>query len=255
MKNKTFRNNVTRTIAVLIAVGALSACNAMQRMADVGSAPKLSRTDNPVKEAGYRPVSMPMPAPRAAQPEANSLWRPGARAFFKDQRASEVGDILTVVVNINKEKADLANNTTRSRQNPSETANLTNMLGYEQMLNQVLPDSVHPTSLIDFGSNSTYTGDGTIARSETINFTLATVVTQVLPNGNLALAGRQEIRVNNELREIKVTGVIRPEDITSTNTINWDQIAEARITYGGRGTLSDVQQPRYGQQAAEILLP
>ena len=109
--------------------------------------------------------------------------------------------------------------------------------------------------MIDFTSNSTYTGDGSIAREETINFKLATVVTQVLPNGNLAIAGQQEIRVNNELREVMVTGVIRPEDILSTNTIDWDKIAEARITYGGRGTLSDVQQPRYGQQIFDIIFP
>ena len=254
-KTLAFRSQAGKVVTVALTVTALTACNALQRMADVGAAPKLSQTENPVLKPGYRPITMPMPAPRASQPQANSLWRPGARAFFKDQRASEVGDILTVVVNISKEKAELSNTTTRKRTNPGETASATNLLGYEAALKKVLPDNVDPTALIDFTSNSTYTGDGSIAREETINFKLATVVTQVLPNGNLAIAGQQEIRVNNELREVMVTGVIRPEDILSTNTIDWDKIAEARITYGGRGTLSDVQQPRYGQQIFDIIFP
>jgi flagellar L-ring protein precursor FlgH len=81
------------------------------------------------------------------------------------------------------------------------------------------------------------------------------VVTQVLPNGNLVVAARQEIVVNSELRELKVTGVVRPQDIASDNTVLHDRMAEARIQYGGRGQMTDLQSPRWGQQLMDILLP
>ena len=252
---RPMQNALIRLTAVVAAVSALSACNAMQRMAEVGAEPKLANIENPVEQPNYQPVSMPMPAPQAVSPNPNSLWRPGARAFFKDQRAAEVGDILTVKIDISSEKAKLSNSTTRTRGDVSETANLTSFLGYENALGDVLPESVDPTSLIDLGSDSSYTGDGEIDREETVNLSVAAVVTQVLPNGNLVIAGRQEIRVNYELRQINLRGVIRPQDITSSNTIQWDQIAEARIAYGGRGTISDVQQPRYGQQIYDIIFP
>lgn len=239
---------------VVMAAAALGGCNMLERLSEVGSAPKMSSVEDPTQQHNYKPVSMPMPNPMIAQPNANSLWRPGARAFFKDQRASEVGDILTVVVNIS-DTGSLSNETDRYRTKNSETANINKLMGFENKLAKVLPDSVNPTSLVDFGSSSAAVGSGKITRSETINLRLAAIITQTLPNGNLVIAGRQEIRVNYELRELSVTGVIRSQDIGSQNTINWDKIAEARISYGGRGTVSDVQQPRYGQQIFDVIFP
>jgi flagellar L-ring protein precursor FlgH len=81
------------------------------------------------------------------------------------------------------------------------------------------------------------------------------VVTDRLPNGNFVIAGRQEVRVNSELRELRIAGVIRPEDISSRNTIDYFKVAEARIAYGGRGTISRVQKPRYGQRLYEFVVP
>ena len=109
--------------------------------------------------------------------------------------------------------------------------------------------------LIDLDSTSSSQGVGSVDRGESIDLRVAALVTQVLPNGNLVIAGRQEVRVNYEVRELQVVGMIRPEDITSTNTISYDQIAEARIAYGGRGHISDVQQPRYGQQFFDVIWP
>ncbi len=239
---------------VAMTVLGLSACNTLQRLSEVGSAPSMTEVENPTLRKDYRPVSMPMPAPVIAEPNPNSLWRPGARAFFKDQRAGDVGDILTVLVNIQSEQASFSNTLARSRSN-DENAGLPSFLGYESKLSSFLPDEVDPANLIGFGSDSDHTGTGSIARQETVNMRLAAVVLQILPNGNLVIGGRQEVRVNGELRELTVTGVIRPEDISSANTISWSQIAEARISYGGRGTVSDMVEPRYGQQIYDIVFP
>jgi len=245
--------NAPRIIALVGLAVALSGCNALTRLASVGAEPPLTQIENPVARPDYRPVSMPMPAPRPIERNANSLWRTGARAFFKDQRAGEIGDILTVVVDLD-DQAQINNATTRAR-TATEDASLNALLGYETSLGAVLPEAINPGNLLDADSATNSTGTGTIARDEDIELRIAAVVTQLLPNGNMAIYGRQEIRVNFEARQLQVAGVIRPEDVTSTNTISYDQIAEARVSYGGRGQISDLQQPRYGQQVLDIIFP
>lgn len=244
---------LSRAIVVSLALVALAGCSALDRLSQVGETPPLSAIEDPSRLQGERPIMMPMPAPEMTERTANSLWRPGSRAFLKDQRASQVGDILTVVIQI-EDDATISNTTTRSRIN-AENASASSLLGYEASLGQILPDAVDPTSLIDLDSDSSSQGAGSVNRGEEINLRIAALVTQVLPNGNLVIAGQQEVRVNYEVRELQVAGLIRPEDIASTNTINYDQIAEARIAYGGRGQISDVQQPRYGQQVYDIIWP
>lgn len=242
-----------RLALIMLAPLAVSACGIPERLSEVGQAPSLAPIQNPQAAAGYQPVSLPMPAPDRVEYNSNSLWRSGARAFFRDQRAKRVGDILTVVINID-DQASLDNTTSRSRSN-SEGANVNNFLGLEGSLNRVLPETVDPGSLIDLGSDSSSTGTGSISRTESIEMRVAALITQTLPNGNLVIEGRQQVRVNFELREMQVAGVIRPEDITAANEISYDKIAEARLSYGGRGHISDVQQPRYGQQVYDILFP
>jgi flagellar L-ring protein precursor FlgH len=228
----------------------VSACGAVDRIANIGKSPDFSPIGTEIAERAQKPVSMPMPEPQIAHSEPNSLWRTGARSFFKDQRASNVGDILTVLVAID-DTVDMKNETNRTRDN-SESADLTKLFGQELRL---LPPNADPTNLTDLGSKSGSKGTGTISRNEKIEMRVAATIAQVLPNGNFFLQGRQEVRVNNEVRELLVAGIIRPEDISSGNTVNYDQIAEARISYGGRGQLTDVQQPRYGQQLYDILFP
>ncbi len=252
MSHRT-RSTIRYLSCLLVAGTVLSGCNTLQRLADVGAEPKMTNIQNPLHQRGYRPVSMPMPAPSTAHREPNSLWRPGSRAFFKDLRATRVGDLLTVVIQID-DKGELDNNSTRSRDN-TEGADAPAILGYETSLSKVLPDAINPGNLLELSSNSNSNGDSSIDREEQIDLKLAAVVTQVLPNGNLVILGRQETRVNYEVRELQITGVIRPEDITSQNTISYEKIAEARLAYGGRGFMSDVQQPRYGQQIIDILFP
>ena len=235
----------------------LTACGAGQRLKNIGKAPTLSAIENPTAKAGYRPVQMPMPTRvEAASYSPNSLWQNGSRAFFKDQRARNIGDILTVEVKIS-DNAKLDNSTKRSRTN-EDSAGMAGSVG-TKIFSDILPSSISnnidPSVLANSTSNSKSEGSGAIDRSEDITTTVAAVVLQVLPNGNLVIEGRQEIRVNFEVRELLVAGVVRPEDISSNNTIASEKIAEARIAYGGRGHISDVQQPRYGQQVMDILLP
>ncbi|MFZ5789691.1 MAG: flagellar basal body L-ring protein FlgH [Pseudomonadota bacterium] len=236
-----------------LAVGALPGCRTLERLSEVGDVPQVSPIQNPTLQPGYQPVSLPMPTPIPDQRQPNSLWRAGSRAFFKDQRASRVGDILTVLVAI-KDQAKLDNTTNRSR-NAGETAALDNLFGYESALSKLFPKDYDPTALVNGNSTSSTVGSGSVDRQEDIQLKVAAVITQVLPNGNMVLQGSQQIRVNAEVRELQVAGIIRPEDITSTNTIDYDKIAEARISYGGRGIISDTQQPRYGQEIYDILFP
>jgi len=239
-----------------VAVLSLSGCNLATRLAEVGSGPKLTEIENPTTTPAYRPVSLPMPAPQIAEDNPSSLWRNGARAFFKDHRAKEIGDIVTVNLNL-ADSASLANSTERTRAD-SEDTNVTKLLGLETRFAEIIPGAnaaVDPTSLMSFDNNHNTSGDGEIERSETINLTFAAVVTQILPNGSLVVMGRQEILVNKELRELMVTGVVRPEDIESDNSISHEKIAEMRVAYGGRGTLSQLQQPRWGTQLWDIIFP
>jgi flagellar L-ring protein FlgH len=237
-------------LPLLAAAVALAGCS---RLSEIGSAPALSDINNPGQNPEARVVSMPMPRPSATDQVPSSLWRSGSREFFRDPRAKQVGDLLTVIINIS-DQAQLQNQSQRSRTN-SESEKMPNLFGFESRLPAVLPDAVDPAKLVDLGSASSSAGNGTIQRNERIAMRVAAVVTEVLPNGNFVIAGRQEVRVNYELRELRIAGVIRPEDVTNTNTIDYDKIAEARITYGGRGQITDVQQPRYGQQALDIILP
>ncbi len=251
--SRPFPTRPCRILGAVAALLALSACNTYQRLTQVGSTPQLTEIRNPQQDSNYRPVTLPMPKADPDNRQANSLWRPGARAFFKDQRAAQTGDILTVVIDIN-DKAALTNSTNRSRTN-KETSALNGLLGFEANLNKVLPNQVDNTNLLGLDGATNNAGAGKIDREEEIELKVAAVVTQVLPNGNLVIHGKQEVRVNYEVRELQIAGVVRREDIASTNTISYEKIAEARIAYGGRGLLTDVQQPRYGNQVIDILFP
>lgn len=245
--------SLTKTAVLVVAVGSLSACNTLTRLSEVGSGPEVSAIQNPTQKPNYQPVTMPMPQPVAPPANANSLWRPGSRAFFKDQRAKDVGDILTVAVSIN-DSASFETNLTRKRDS-AEDAGITGLLGFEGQLGKVLPDAVDPATLVGTTGTSANSNSGKTGRTESMTVNMAAVITQVLPNGNLVISGKQEIRVNYELRELSVQGIIRPEDISSSNSVTYEKIAEARIHYGGRGVASDVTQPRYGQQLLDVILP
>jgi flagellar L-ring protein precursor FlgH len=238
---------------ILGATLALSGCGNLERLSEVGRAPSMAPVSDPTRDPNWRPVSMPMPAAQPPLAEANSLWRPGSRTFLRDQRAAQVGDLVTVLVSI-QDQAQLQNTTARERDG-SDSLGIPNLLGIPSSFARVFPNGVDPSRLVETSGASTSTGAGSIRRTETVTLRVAATVAQVLPNGNLAVTGRQQVRVNHELRDLQVAGIIRPQDIASDNTVRHDRLAEARISYGGRGTVSDVQSPRYGQQILDAILP
>jgi flagellar L-ring protein precursor FlgH len=243
----------------------LCSCNIPDRLSRVGTAPEFNEIntfeDDIIPKDPYNDTSLvngngqnialsDTPTPPKT---ANSLWRPGARAFFRDQRARSIGDILKVIVTI-QDKAQLNNKTTTSR-NDSGTSSAPNILGYEKYAKKILPDTLDTSKLLDVKTVDNNSGEGKVDRKETINTTIAATVIKILPSNNLVIKGSQEIRVNYEIREITIEGIVRPEDISAQNSVTLDQIAEARVSYAGKGNISDYQQPRYGKQIMDIISP
>jgi flagellar L-ring protein precursor FlgH len=244
---------IAKGLMVTTTLLALTSCNAWDRLSSIGEQPPLDSIQDPSKIASPNPIHMPMPQPSFGERQANSLWKTGSRAFFRDQRAARVGDIITVVISLD-EKAQLSNETKRERTD-TENDSVGSLLGFESQLKNYLPDAVDPTSLVKTSSAVNDHGKGSVDRSEKINLKIAATIVQVLPNGNLVLAGKQQMMVNFDIRELLVSGIIRPEDISSENTVTYDQIAEARISYGGHGRIQDIQQPRYGAQVLDVIMP
>jgi flagellar L-ring protein precursor FlgH len=251
LKSTTRFHHVRSLLGTAAVVSLLTGCAAIDRIKTLGEQPPLSAIDNPTTKPGYKPVQMPMPTPQAVTYNPNSLWRSGSRAFFNDQRAHQVGDILTVKVNIN-DTAQFQDGTQLSRTSTEDTG-ITNFIGANTIPNPA--KAVLPGSILTANGNTQTNGNGTINRNDQLLTNVAAVVTQVLPNGNMVIEGKQEVRLATEVRELIVAGVARPEDIESDNTIELPKIAEARLAYGGRGTLTNIQTPRWGQQVMDIALP
>jgi flagellar L-ring protein precursor FlgH len=243
--------NIFKLATLLTLTATLAGCNTMDRLSNVGNAPVLTAIENPTAAAGYQPVNMPMPEAIADTYQPNSLYRTSAKGFFKDERAHRIGDILTVVVTID-DSAQIANST-QSGRTGTNTAGMGGILGAG--ITAATAGAINPSAAVDFTSGMQNTGTGSVNRQESLETMVAAVVTQVLPNGNLVIEGRQEVRVNFEVRDLIVAGIVRPSDIQANNTVPSSKIAEARISYGGRGQITDVQQPRYGQQAMDAILP
>jgi flagellar L-ring protein precursor FlgH len=235
-------------LALVLPLGACSTVQEAVRgpeLAPIGYPSALVPRDQVVLASARE--TLPQPA------SANSLWRSGARAFFIDQRAGRVGDILTVQIDID-DSAKTTNSTSSSR-NSGITAGVPHFFGLESTLGKILPGGFDPATAIETNSNTTNAGAGAVSRAEKISLTVAAVVTTVLPNGNMVIQGTQEVRTNTEVRQLTVSGIVRPEDISSSNVIKHTQIAEARISYGGRGDISRVQKTPAGQSLVERFTP
>lgn len=227
----------------------LSACGGLN---SIGRPPEFSPLEgNSERSAMYS--DLPPDTADRGPTQASSLWTSERSSLLGDHRANKRGDILTVVVQIN-DQATINDSTGRSR-TASDKVGIPSLFGLSQVVDQALPNGATSASLVSTNSASTFAGTGNVARNEKVTLRLAATVTEQLPNGVLRIEGQQQVRINNEMRDLVVSGYVRPDDISRQNEITYDKIADAQISYGGRGQLTDVQQPSWGQQLTDKVLP
>jgi flagellar L-ring protein precursor FlgH len=239
-----------RVYSGIFALMALAGCT---DLSTVGKAPEFS-----AETAGneyHAMLSPPLPERLEARLPSGeaSLWAASRGSLLGDRRAEKKGDILTVVIQID-DRAEISNTSQRTRSG-SQTMGIPQLFGIPQRIDEGLPDGASLGNAVGTNSASASSGNGSVRRNEKLTLRIAATVLGSLPNGVLQISGKQEVRVNFELRELLITGFVRPEDISRQNEITYDKIASARISYGGRGRITEVQQPRYGEQIADIVLP
>lgn len=239
-----------RRIAIMLSGVLLTAC---QPLSEVGRAPAFSAPDQSIEQAALYRVPLPDSSEPRSPTAPSSLWSVSQRSLLGDRRAGQQGDIMTVVIEIN-DSAEISNNTSRGRTGSSSMA-VPQFFGIPQAIDRKNAGGFSIGAGIETNSGSSFAGNGSVRRNEKLTLRVASTVVEVLPNGVLRIEGRQEVRVNHELRELLVTGFVRPTDISRQNEITYDKIAGARISYGGRGVISTMQQPRYGEQIIDILAP
>ena len=235
---------------ILIAALMLAGC---ERMENVGKAPAFTPVENGNEYYAMTTAGLPPTSATRQVTDGASLWSGARGSLLGDRRAGQRGDILTVVIEIN-DKAEISNSTGRSRSS-SDSMGIPHLMGIPQRIDSRLPAGASMANAVGTKSSSDYQGDGSVARKEKLTLRVAATIVETLPNGVLRILGSQEVRVNFEVRELIVQGFVRPEDISRQNEITYDKIAGARISYGGRGQITDVQQPRIGSQVADIILP
>ncbi|MFK7878950.1 flagellar basal body L-ring protein FlgH [Roseobacter sp.] len=239
-----------RNISVVMCIALIAACS---RMDHIGKAPSFSTPNGTAEHNAMLSPGLPLRADAQGPTERASLWSGARQSLLGDRRAVQQGDILTVVIEIDEE-AEISNATDRSRSG-SESLSISGLFGLPQRIDERLPEGASTSEAVGINSNSNSSGDGSVKRNEKLTLRVAATIVDVLPNGVLSISGSQELRVNFEMRELLVTGYVRPEDISRQNEITYDKIATARVSYGGRGQISDVQQPRIGQQVLDAVLP
>ncbi|MEO9684567.1 MAG: flagellar basal body L-ring protein FlgH [Tateyamaria sp.] len=231
----------------------LLAAAACGRIDHLGKEPSFSNPLATQEHSAMITASLPTVIEETSALDQASLWSGQRGSLLGDRRAVQRGDILTVVIEID-EGAEISNETDRSR-TASESLGIPQLGGLSQRLDENLPEGASSSELVSIDSSSSSGGDGSVKRNEKLTLRVAATVVDVLPNGVLSISGSQELRVNFELRELLVTGYVRPEDISRQNEITYDKIASARVSYGGRGQITDVLQPRIGQQVLDAVLP
>jgi len=239
-----------RRLVLVLPILSLIAC---QRLEEVGRAPSFTPIDIGSEFMAMTSPTMPRVPQNAPNSSDGSLWSGARSSLLGDRRASQSGDIMTVVIEIN-DRAEITNTTGRTRSG-SDAMGIPALLGIPQRINEDLPQGASLDDAFAVNSSSSFRGNGSVSRNEKLTLRVAVTIIERLPNGVLRIQGSQEVRVNFEVRELIVTGFVRPEDISRQNEITYDKIAGARISYGGRGQITDVQQPRIGQQIADIILP
>jgi flagellar L-ring protein precursor FlgH len=238
---------------VILAVLIVSFLGACGRRDHLGKPPSFSPPMESQEHNAMFSPGLPVRIEEKRLVDQSSLWSGTSGSLLGDRRALQRGDIMTVVIEID-ERAEISNSSDRSRSG-AENLSVPNLIGIPQRIDEALPEGATSSELVGITSSSSATGDGSVKRKEKLTLRVAATVIDVLPNGVLSISGSQELRVNFELRELLVTGYVRPADISRQNEITYDKIASARVSYGGRGQITDVQQPRIGQQVLDAVLP
>ncbi|MEM1074334.1 MAG: flagellar basal body L-ring protein FlgH [Pseudomonadota bacterium] len=238
------------SLGLLVIVVGLSGC---ARFDHIGKAPTFSPNTATKEHNAMLSPGLPLRVEAETPTDAASLWSGARQSLLGDRRAIQRGDILTVVIEIDEE-AEISNATDRSRSG-SESLGIPELFGLPQRVDEDLPSGASLSNAVSINSSSASSGDGSVRRNEKLTLRVAATIVDVLPNGVLEISGSQELRVNFEMRELLVSGYVRPEDISRKNEITYDKIATARVSYGGRGQITDVQQPRIGQQVLDVILP
>ena len=233
---------IKRPLLVALCLSSLSGCGTDLR--DIGREPHMSPVGSGLQV--YTPPATDALFRASIPPHNGSLFTNGSSDLFRDPRATRVGDVVTVTISMD-EKATLGNTTDRTQDSKVSTG-FDFLFGWKK-------NSTKGNAQFDANSTSTSNGQGSIDRSEKIQLKVAAVVTEVLPNGNLIISGSQEVRVNFELRLLNVAGIVRPDDISSANTVPYEKIAEARISYGGKGDVSRIQKAPGLQALTERFSP
>lgn len=242
-----------RAFSVFIVCVSVFSAPGCARTNHFGKTPSFTPNVESLEKAAMLSPGFPVRLERGRTPEVSSLWSGNRQSLFGDRRAMQRGDIMTVVVEIDDE-AEISNRTSRGR-NGSEDLAIPQLFGIPQRIDPDLPDGASLADAVSIDSSSESSGQGSVRRNEELTLRIAATIVDVLPNGVLSIVGSQEVRVNFEMRELLVSGYVRPEDVSRQNEVTYDKIASARISYGGRGHISDVQQPRYGQQILDMVLP
>ncbi len=246
----SLNSRAMRSVGLIAILAMASACG---RSDHLGKAPSFSNPLATQEHSAMVSTALPTVIETRTPLDEASLWSGQRSSLLGDRRAVRQGDILTVVIEID-ERAEISNETDRSRSG-SETLGIPQLGGLPQRLDEKLPDGASTSELVSINSNSSSSGDGSVKRNEKLTLRVAATIVDILPNGVLSISGSQELRVNFEMRELLVSGYVRPEDISRQNEITYDKIASARVSYGGRGQITDVQQPRLGQQVLDAVLP
>lgn len=235
----------------LVSLLSLAACSSTP----LGKPPEMTSIEATADRTAMVTYGLPDRVETANLPvsASSSLWTRDRASLLGDRRAGQRGDILTVVIEID-DRAEISNSSDRARTADQSMA-VPQLLGLPQRADGRLPEGASMANAVQLNSSSSSAGNGSVRRNEKLTLRVAATIMDVLPNGVMSIAGQQEVRVNFELRELMVSGFVRPADVTRQNEITYDKIASARISYGGRGQITDMQQPRYGQQAVEAILP
>jgi len=195
---------------------------------------------------------IPVPEEKVSSPPTGSIW-PGENAknsLFTDNKARHVNDIITIVIDEYSSGSNSANTTTG--RDTKTLAGISALLGLDKQIarrnkdltdGDILTAGLIPSIKIGGSSKNSLTGKGKTSRDGKLEARITARVVRVLSNGNLAIEGRRRLTVNAEDQYIVVSGIIRPEDITSDNVISSQYIADARIVYTGKGVINDKMRP------------